>query len=91
METFWLMVVWADNPIGEALVEHDYPFRRLRALEGLLVRCGLFICLVLILLLNSCKLFSTSAVAICQLNCCCIKAAVMMLVQGFDHFRSSLY
>jgi uncharacterized Tic20 family protein len=32
--TFWLMVVWVDNPIGEALVEHGYSFARLQSFGG---------------------------------------------------------
>jgi hypothetical protein len=83
MAIFWLMVVWADNPVGEALVEHGYIHLvgLVHWKNRLLLRCGLLICLVLILLPSSCKLFSTSAVAICQLNCCHI-LAFMVLDQG---------
>jgi hypothetical protein len=70
--TFWLMVVWADNPIEEALVEHGYSFARLQSFGGhwLLVYSGFLICLVMILLLG--LLEAVSAASICLLNCCCI-------------------
>jgi hypothetical protein len=51
--TSWLMI-WADNPVGDPLVEHGYSFARLQFFGGPwhLDCSGFLICLVMILLLG---------------------------------------